>query len=131
VVFVDIDLFHGYNERYTHIAGHQVLAAVASTLRDRTGAGGSVFRYGGEEFTVVVPRTEATAPAVEDLAASLPATVAALGLDHETSPYGRVTVSVGVAHTEDAGDATAAANVAMLEAKRAGRNRCEVHRAQR
>ena len=122
VIFADIDLFHGYNERYTHIAGHGVLAAVATTLQDRTGVHGSVFRYGGEEFTIVVPRTEATTQEAEDLAQRLPGAVADLDLDYEGSPFDRVTISVGVAHTEDATDVTAAANVAMLEAKRSGRN---------
>jgi len=129
VAFVDIDLFHGYNERYTHIAGHRALAAVASALQEHAGVRGSVFRYGGEEFTVVVPRTEATPAEVVDLAELLPAVVSALELEYETSPFGRITVSVGVAHSEDADDATTAANVAMLEAKRTGRNRCVRYRS--
>jgi len=124
VVFVDIDLFHGYNERYTHIGGHRALAAVASALQEHAGMRGSVFRYGGEEFTVVVPRTEATTDQADELARTVVEVVAALDLAYETSPFGRITVSVGVAHTEEADDVTAAANVAMLEAKRAGRNRC-------
>lgn len=127
VVFVDIDLFHGYNERYTHIAGHRVLATVAATLQDRAGVRGSVYRYGGEEFTIVVPRTEATTHDAEALAGCLPAAVAALGLEYETSPFGHVTVSVGVAHTERAPDVTASANLAMLDAKRSGRNCTRVH----
>lgn len=131
VVFADIDLFHGYNERYTHIAGHRVLAAVAATLQDQTGVRGSVFRYGGEEFTVIVPRTEATVQEAEDLAQRLPGAVAALDLEYETSPFGRVTVSIGVAHTEQAADVTAAANVAMLDAKRSGRNCARTHRGDR
>ena len=127
VVFVDIDLFHGYNERYTHIAGHRALAAVATALQDQTGTRGSVFRYGGEEFTIVVPRTEADMREAEVLAELLPRAVAALDLVYETSPFGCVTVSAGVAHTEQADqEVTAWANVAMLDAKRAGRNRTHV-----
>jgi diguanylate cyclase (GGDEF)-like protein len=129
VVFVDIDLFHAYNERYTHIAGHRVLAAVAAAVQEHTGVRGSVFRYGGEEFTVVIPRTEATVQEAEDLAEGLPDVVAGLDLAYETSPFGRVTVSVGVAHTEQAeDDVTTWADLAMLDAKRAGRNRTRVLR---
>jgi diguanylate cyclase (GGDEF)-like protein len=129
VVFVDIDLFHGYNERYTHIAGHRALADVATVLKQDTGVQGSVFRYGGEEFTIVIPRTEATTQEAEDLARRLPGAVAACDLVYDTSPFGRITVSVGVAHTEHAGDdVTAWANVAMLEAKHSGRNRTRVVR---
>ncbi len=131
VVFVDIDLFHGYNERYTHIAGHRVLASVATTLQDQAGIRGSVFRYGGEEFTIVVPRTEATMREAEALAEDLPAAVAARELDYDTSPFGRVTVSVGVAHTERAADVTASANVAMLDAKGSGRNCTRAHTGDR
>ena len=129
VVFVDIDLFHGYNERYTHIAGHQALAAVATALQEHTGIQGSVFRYGGEEFTIIVPRTESTLQEAEDLADRLPSTVAALDLVYDTSPFGHLTVSVGVAHTEQAhDDVTAWANMAMLDAKRSGRNRTQARR---
>jgi diguanylate cyclase (GGDEF)-like protein len=129
VVFVDIDLFHGYNERYTHIAGHRALAAVATALQEHARIQGSVFRYGGEEFTIVAPRAEATMQEAEELAERLPSAVAALDLVYDTSPFGRVTVSVGVAHTEQADDdVTAWANEAMLDAKRSGRNRTRVRR---
>jgi diguanylate cyclase (GGDEF)-like protein len=130
VLFADIDLFHGYNERYTHIRGHEALARVAAALRDVVGGNGTVFRYGGEEFTAVCPRTELAVPEAEELARLVPAHVEALGLPYEGSPFGCVTVSVGVAHTEQGGDVTSAANLAMLDAKRRGRNRATVYKAQ-
>lgn len=131
VAFVDVDLFHRYNETYTHIAGHRALAAVASALQTTVGVSGSVFRYGGEEFTVVVPRTEASMQEAEELADRLRVEVSALDLAHGASPNGHVTVSVGVAHTERAADVTAAADEAMLEAKRSGRNTTRVHDGRR
>ena len=88
VAFVDIDLFHGYNERYTHIAGNEALAAVASTLQGHVGVRGSVFRYGGEEFTIVIPRTEASSEQAEELAEGVPEAVVRRALDYETSPFG-------------------------------------------
>lgn len=128
VTFVDIDLFSGYNERYTHIVGHRILAQVATALQDAA-VHGSVFRYGGEEFTIVMPRTEMSMDDAEELAHALPGIIAGLDLEYDTSPFGRVTVSVGVAHTEDgADDVTAAADAAMLRAKAGGRNRARVHR---
>lgn len=127
VLFVDVDHFHGYNERYTHIAGHQALATLAAGLREITGQRGTVFRYGGEEFTIVCPRTEVTTEEAEDFARRLPARVEDLDLPYDTGPFGHITVSAGVAHTEGGGDVTADANAAMLAAKAAGRNRTQVH----
>jgi PleD family two-component response regulator len=63
----------------------------------------------------------------ETLACGAPAHVQELGLPYAGSPFGCITVSVGVAHTEQGGDVTSAANVAMLDAKRRGRNRATVH----
>jgi diguanylate cyclase (GGDEF)-like protein len=54
IAMVDIDFFKRFNDRYGHDVGDQVLRMVAGTL-STVGGGGKVFRYGGEEFTVVFP----------------------------------------------------------------------------
>ncbi|WNC67951.1 GGDEF domain-containing protein [Thalassotalea nanhaiensis] len=55
VAMVDIDHFKSFNDKYGHDIGDQVLKLVASKLTE-VKKGGKVFRYGGEEFTIVFPR---------------------------------------------------------------------------
>jgi diguanylate cyclase (GGDEF)-like protein len=55
VAMLDIDHFKKFNDTYGHDIGDQVLKLVATKLA-KVGGGGKVFRYGGEEFTVVFPR---------------------------------------------------------------------------
>lgn len=54
IAMVDVDHFKKFNDTYGHDVGDQVLRLVASRLR-QSGGGGRVFRYGGEEFTIVFP----------------------------------------------------------------------------
>ncbi|WP_076413373.1 GGDEF domain-containing protein [Shewanella sp. UCD-KL12] len=58
VAMLDIDHFKKFNDTYGHDVGDQVLKLVAAKLAKVTG-GGKVFRYGGEEFTIVFPRKNA------------------------------------------------------------------------
>ena len=136
MVLLDVDHFKPVNDTHGHLAGDQVLRAVASIitsqLRDYDIAG----RYGGEEFAVLLPHTQPgqarriaerlrTAVAAGDLTASAgdgpPARI-------------RVTVSAGVASLADGGpglpDLIAAADAALYDAKAAGRNRVRAWRGQ-
>jgi len=54
VAMVDVDHFKNFNDTYGHDAGDQVLRMVASRLGEVSG-GGTAFRYGGEEFTILFP----------------------------------------------------------------------------
>ncbi|QOL25152.1 GGDEF domain-containing protein [Thalassotalea sp. LPB0316] len=58
VAMMDVDHFKKFNDTYGHDIGDQVLKLVAAKLK-QVKAGGKVFRYGGEEFTVVFPRKNA------------------------------------------------------------------------
>jgi diguanylate cyclase (GGDEF)-like protein len=131
VVMIDIDHFHSYNELYGHLAGDQCLIQVAQTLislgQRPTDA---VARWGGEEFVYVLP--EADSAGAYQVGERVRAAVESLAIPHagsSASPY--VTVSVGSAavrprpgmYPEALLDA---ADEAMFEAKRLGRNRvCE------
>lgn len=64
LAMMDIDHFKKFNDTYGHDIGDQVLRLVASKLNQVKG-GGRVFRYGGEEFTVIFPRKTAQQAAVE------------------------------------------------------------------
>lgn len=128
LLMIDIDHFKRYNDRYGHLVGDACLKRIAAVLQaGLRRAGDVVARYGGEEFACLLP--ECDLPAGRAKADELCATVAALEIPHADSPTAqRVTLSVGVAtmRPNGANDPTAlvaAADAALYEAKRAGRNR--------
>ena len=136
MVLLDIDHFKAVNDTHGHLAGDQVLRAVAgiitSQLRDYDIAG----RYGGEEFAVLLPHTQPGQ--ARRIAERLRMAVAAARL---TASAGdgpparlRVTVSAGVASLADCGPGLqaliAAADAALYDAKAAGRNRVRTWRGQ-
>jgi two-component system cell cycle response regulator len=125
VLMIDVDHFKAVNDDYGHAAGDKALRAIAETLRANTRAFDSIARYGGEEFVVVMPGTEvydATAAAER-----LRAAVEAIPFAMSPGVNGRLTVSIGIACcgeppvTPEA--LLHAADVALYDAKRAGRNR--------
>jgi diguanylate cyclase (GGDEF)-like protein len=127
LLFVDVDHFKKINDGFGHQAGDHVLAAVAREMIATIRAEDVLARYGGEEFAVIcreIDREGALA-----LGERLRAAVARAPFEHE----GRiipVTVSVGAAvarKPQQAQPLIAAADAAMYEAKRAGRNRVSFH----
>ncbi|MDR5836179.1 diguanylate cyclase [Caballeronia sp. LZ034LL] len=128
---VDIDFFKQFNDDHGHDAGDAVLRAVGSVLRQATDDADLVFRYGGEEFAVLMVGVNA-AEAVRR-AEALRAGIAALVVDHDGQPLGPVTASIGVASAPAECARTSliqCADAALLEAKRKGRNRVERHSAE-
>lgn len=127
VAFIDIDWFKRYNDTHGHQAGDAALAAVASAIgaalqRPSDAAG----RYGGEEFIAVLPDTDA--PGAQRVAEGIRLAVDRLNLDHASSDFGHVTVSIGVACRQPrAGESVEmlvkAADRALYRAKATGRNR--------
>ncbi|SHL18582.1 GGDEF domain-containing protein [Phytopseudomonas punonensis] len=142
IAMADVDHFKRFNDTHGHDVGDQVLRLVASQLR-KVGGGGKVYRYGGEEFTLVfagktvdqcLPHLEAVRQAVERYQIQL--------RDRQQRPsddkQGRqrrsgsgasqvsVTVSIGVAQRGEeqrsAEDVLKAADKALYGAKSAGRN---------
>ncbi|MDZ5473979.1 diguanylate cyclase [Bacillus sp. 31A1R] len=57
IAVLDLDFFKKVNDTYGHIAGDRVLASFAQFLNDSTRSSDTVFRYGGEEFIILFPRT--------------------------------------------------------------------------
>jgi two-component system chemotaxis family response regulator WspR len=127
LVLIDVDFFKKYNDAYGHLAGDDCLRQVAQAIRHAARRPGDLAaRYGGEEFAIVLPNTDAAGGAV--VAENVRAMVEALGLPHEKSEVAtHVTASLGVAsqvpgsHTARA-QLIAAADAALYEAKRSGRN---------
>ena len=121
IILADIDHFKQFNDTNGHQVGDRCLRDVA-TLMDSIvqRAGDQVARYGGEEFAAILPETDAQGAA--SIAERMRIAVEGLETDG-----GRVTVSFGVAtiiasDRAHAGALVAAADSALYDAKRAGRN---------
>ena len=132
LALMDVDRFKLFNDRYGHQAGDECLRGVAGALAGTAQRPADlVARYGGEEMAALLPGTDARGAG--DVAEGIRAAVEALAVPHEGSaPAMVVTVSVGVATaTPRANDdpaagvraLLAAADQALYEAKRTGRNR--------
>jgi two-component system chemotaxis response regulator CheY len=125
VAIFDVDRFKAYNDAEGHMHGDDVLRHVAHTLRDAARSGDTVYRYGGEEFVVLLP--EQTLETAIAAAERLRVAIEALALPHPEG--GVVTVSAGVSGLGDGSctpeDLFAAADEALYAAKAAGRNRVE------
>jgi diguanylate cyclase (GGDEF)-like protein len=123
LIMLDIDRFKTMNDHYGHLAGDAVLAAVAGQMIACTRSSDSVFRYGGEEFAIVLSNTPAPGARLlaERLRRRIESTDVSLG-EHSV----RVTISAGVAEYRS-GDTSAAllnrADERLYAAKSAGRNR--------
>ncbi|MBH9552537.1 diguanylate cyclase [Inhella gelatinilytica] len=131
VALVDVDHFKRYNDQYGHLAGDEALRQVAAALqRSMLRPVDMAARYGGEEMVCLLPQTEAQG--AQAVGERLRAAVEALALPHPQSSAAPVlTISVGVAAGRGRvdGDPTAllqAADQALYEAKRMGRNRVVV-----
>jgi diguanylate cyclase (GGDEF)-like protein len=126
LLYIDADWFKQYNDRYGHGKGDDLLRAIAGVLRAHvTGDREIASRYGGEEFLILLPnsnegRARATAEHIREA-------VMKLHVPHDRSPFGRMTVSIGVGtawpEQEMASDTLRqAADEALYQAKGAGRN---------
>jgi diguanylate cyclase (GGDEF)-like protein len=131
LMMMDIDYFKLYNDRYGHVAGDTCLRSVGETLSLVTLENAVVVaRYGGEEFALLLPGLDieqATA-----LAEEARKSIEDLLITHAESPCGHVTISIGV-HAmvpekfHKAADLLEAADGALYEAKRHGRNMVVAH----
>jgi diguanylate cyclase (GGDEF)-like protein len=120
VLMADVDHFKQYNDEFGHPAGDEVLKRVADLLRESVRDIDCAARYGGEEFAVVMP--EMSSDEAREVAERIGNRVAT-----QNFPGRAVTLSIGVAgfpHDADLPHAViAAADRALYQAKREGRNR--------
>ncbi|MCK2239971.1 diguanylate cyclase [Crossiella sp. S99.1] len=133
LLMIDLDRFKRINDTYGHVTGDDVLRAVGALLKEHTRPGDVPGRWGGEEFTVLLPETSQR-EALE-VAERLRSAVAGHSVPSSRSRGGSIivlddlSVSIGVAvgNTElGLGDVLHSADDAMLGAKEAGRNRVKV-----
>jgi len=123
VLFLDLDNFKTVNDTLGHVAGDRMLVAVSDRLRNATRSYDTVARLGGDEFAILLEEllgdSEALS-AVERIREALRVPVRLDGRDIV------ITASIGVAHalpTDAADDLLRNADVAMYEAKEAGKSR--------
>ena len=123
VLFLDLDRFKQVNDSYGHEAGNEILRGAAAEIRSAVRASDVAARYGGDEFVVILTRTDLAGATrvAEALRAGIEGVGRRLGY-----PAGVVTVSVGLAEFDpkqpNDGDLLVTADRALYRAKAAGRN---------
>ena len=133
LIMGDADHFKQFNDNFGHDAGDLVLKGVAEVMRANIRQGDLACRYGGEEFIVLlhsagIGEAMARAEIIREA-------IKSVNLTFRAQSLGTVTVSLGVAtfpaHASDGAGLITAADSAMYEAKRAGRDRVQVAEAGR
>jgi two-component system cell cycle response regulator len=123
VLFLDLDRFKQVNDTYGHEAGNDILRGVAAEVRQAVRASDVAARYGGDEFVVILTRTDLAGAArvAEALRAGIEGVGRRLGY-----PAGVITGSVGLAEFDPKQpvehDLLVAADRALYRAKASGRN---------
>jgi len=117
---VDIDRFKQYNDAHGHLAGDELLEAVAKLVENNSRSTDMVARYGGDEFAVIFRNTGAEG--AQHLAERIRSTI-----EDTLRPFGDITVSIGVAAGSSATPTPShlidVADQALYRSKEAGRNR--------
>jgi two-component system chemotaxis response regulator CheY len=129
VAMCDIDNFKAYNDIYGHQAGDLALRAVAAELAAQARTSDGVYRFGGEEFLLVLPNQ--SSPGAKALMERALAAVRELAIPHQGDPSGQLRLSAGIStfseqHGSDTGRLLGEADAALYAAKAAGRDRVEV-----
>ncbi|MCO6055838.1 sensor domain-containing diguanylate cyclase [Pseudomonas sp. MOB-449] len=127
LLMLDVDHFKAFNDNLGHQAGDDALRRVAQALQQSLQREGDVAcRYGGEEFAIILANTDEDG--ARHVADRVMEEIAALAIEHPTSPVGRLTLSIGIATSdparEDQSDSLVSrSDAALYRAKHEGRNR--------
>jgi diguanylate cyclase (GGDEF)-like protein len=125
VLMIDLDHFKRFNDTFGHDAGDALLRELGQLLQSNVRGSDIACRYGGEEFSLIMP--DATAATAQERAEHIRKSAKGLDLKHAGQALGAVTLSVGVAAFPEHGDTpfllTRAADQALYRAKAAGRDR--------
>jgi diguanylate cyclase (GGDEF)-like protein len=123
-MMIDVDHFKSYNDAFGHAEGDKALKIVAQCFRETLRGADIAARYGGEEFSILLPQT--TSGETETIAERVREHIAATEF-----PNRAITVSIGIAscclNLNSAQELVVAADGALYEAKRKGRNAVEVY----
>jgi diguanylate cyclase (GGDEF)-like protein len=129
-LMIDIDDFKQYNDRNGHQAGDVALKITAHSLKAALRSADIACRYGGEEFCILLPQTSVTEAGViaERMRQKVTETDYPYG---KWQPMGTVSISIGIStfarHIDTAESVIAAADRALYNAKRQGKNRLEFY----
>jgi diguanylate cyclase (GGDEF)-like protein/PAS domain S-box-containing protein len=124
IVFLDLDGFKAVNDSLGHEAGDQVLCEVASRLEQAVRSGDTVTRLGGDEFAILIEQSMRPLDEAEEVSRRVRQALE-VPLELTTQPVS-LTVSIGIAvadHDSTASSLLRDADVAMYQAKRAGKGR--------
>ncbi|MDQ3289280.1 MAG: diguanylate cyclase [Pseudomonadota bacterium] len=124
VLMLDVDHFKRFNDEHGHAAGDALLSKIGQTLSAMTRSEDIACRYGGEEFTIVLPETDAAD--ARHRAEDIRAAIASTTVQYMRQSLGPNTASIGVATFPQDGDhperLLAVADAGLYRAKSAGRN---------
>jgi diguanylate cyclase (GGDEF)-like protein len=130
LLLMDLDRFKRLNDTLGHLAGDAALRGVAAVLKHTSRVGDGLYRYGGEEFLIILH--DADQAVLKIAGQRYLSAIQAAGMAHgDNHPWGVVTASAGVtelsqANCLDVDGALHLADEALYRAKDRGRNRCEV-----
>lgn len=126
LLIMDLDDFKSVNDTYGHPVGDQILIQLADLIRVNIRFGDLPFRYGGEEFIVVLKGTDPEGATAMETGERLRAAVAEHVFACPDGPALRKTISLGVAcfprHAASGMELISVADQALYEAKRGGKN---------
>ena len=130
-VLIDVDLFKNVNDTLGHSAGDQLIGKVADALREQLRDGEVIARLGGDEFAVLVP--DGSPQDAEATATELLEAIRGVRISSHSGRLRNVSASIGVAPFDSrrltGEDVLVNADLAMYEAKEAGRDRVACHSA--
>lgn len=124
LLLLDIDYFKSYNDTYGHLAGDSVLARLGKTIQASLRRMDSAYRYGGEEFTIILPDTggEEAVKVAQRIASAISSERFKPVPEEDVC----ISVSIGIAEYSLGDDLEAfvkRADMAMYKSKKKGRNR--------
>ena len=124
VIMLDVDNFKIFNDTYGHEAGDRLLGVLGHYLKNSIRAEDIACRYGGEEFTLILP--DISPEIILDRSEAIRAGTQNLEVPHQGKILGGVTISLGISyfpqHGTDFETLLQAADAALYKAKRNGRN---------
>ncbi|WP_409526475.1 GGDEF domain-containing protein [Nitrincola sp. MINF-07-Sa-05] len=125
LIMCDIDYFKSYNDAFGHADGDEALKQIVSAISKTLRASDRIYRYGGEEFAIILPDTDGNEAV--DVGLRAIEAVETLYIVNPESPYEKLTISAGLASTttsiEEPDTLIRLADDRLYEAKSSGKNR--------